>query len=129
LRLITNAIKHAFLNRQSGNIYITVENTSTVENASPTNEPQSDLLDSSSATLVNASVEVPLKQPPCKYVLTVQDDGIGISEDLDIANLKSLGLKIAFDLALQLRGKLELSRLNGTRFQLLFSELNYRKRL
>jgi two-component sensor histidine kinase len=60
--------------------------------------------------------------------LTVQDNGVGIPAAVKLENLRSLGLKIAYDLALQLEGNLELDRSSGTRFQLTFVEQQYRNR-
>ncbi|MBD3884874.1 PAS domain S-box protein [Phormidium tenue FACHB-886] len=110
--LVTNAIKHAFVNRQSGYIYIKLRYTA---------EPN---LTQRSPRLL-ASLK-PNRSVPY-YILSIEDDGIGMP-DLDLQNPKSLGLRIAFDLAQQLRGRLELDRHNGTRFQLIFSELKYCKR-
>jgi two-component sensor histidine kinase len=61
--------------------------------------------------------------------LTIQDDGVGLPTDLAINQLSSLGLKIVYDLVLQLQGELILTRSQGTTFQLIFSELQYRRRL
>lgn len=121
--LLTNAIKHAFPNGH-GEVCITLERRS-ASIAAPS-EPSlraSDRLPSQpSATPASQR-----SQSDC-YVLTIQDNGVGIPENLDLKHLKSLGLKIAHDLALQLRGSLELQRTPGTRFQLTFSALKYRKR-
>ena len=57
-----------------------------------------------------------------KVNLAVIDDGIGIPEDLDTRNRKSLGLEIVEILARQLRGTWELKREAGTVFRLSFPE-------
>jgi len=118
--LVTNAIKHAFPDDQTGTVSITFEQLLPL-NSEPT-ASRSLAAQNSAGDFQQSSAS------PC-YVLTIQDDGVGIPVDLDLKQLKSLGLKIAYDLALQLRGTLELERTSGTRFQLTFSPLEYRKRL
>lgn len=101
--LITNAIKHAFPNRRSGEIRLTLQSVTSPDSpVSPQSTP--------------------------RYRLCIADNGIGLPPTLDLKNLKSLGLRIADDLAQQLRGTLELNCSQGTQFQLIFSELKYRKR-
>jgi two-component sensor histidine kinase len=117
--LITNAIKHAFPNEQDGEVCIMLEQLS--QAVSPPYTPEF-ALQGHSISRNQGFSSIP------RYVLTVQDNGIGIPHALDLKNLKSLGLKITYDLALQLRGTLELQRINGTRFRLFFSPLGYCKR-
>ncbi len=50
------------------------------------------------------------------FVLTVSDNGIGISENIDIRKLGSLGLNLVASLVEQLDGELELKRNYGTEF-------------
>ena len=55
--------------------------------------------------------------------LTVSDDGIGIPEEMDIQETKSLGLQLVHILAEdQLEGTLELDRDGGTAFRIRFKE-------
>lgn len=115
--LVTNAIKHAFPNGRCGEIRIALT-------AADTALQPGRCLSAAESDLVPAE---PPKQP-CQYVLTVQDNGVGMPVDFDITALHSLGLKIAYDLTLQLRGVLKLDQTEGTRFQLTFSELKYHKR-
>ncbi|MEH1939837.1 MAG: histidine kinase dimerization/phosphoacceptor domain -containing protein [Nostoc sp.] len=119
--LITNAIKHGFPDERKGEIYITLEEVLPPESQLPNV--------STSSTFQDAPP--PKKTPPqahSQYILTIQDSGVGIPESLNLKKLKSLGLKIAYDLTLQLEGKLELERSNGTLFRLTFSALEYGKR-
>jgi PAS domain S-box-containing protein len=62
------------------------------------------------------------------YVLTIQDDGIGLSGDLYIENVKSLGLMLVNALVNQLDGKIEVKIDNGTKFIITFKELHYNER-
>jgi PAS domain S-box-containing protein len=55
------------------------------------------------------------------FILVVSDNGVGISEDLDIENLDSLGLQLVTSLVDQLEGELELNRNNGTEFIIRFT--------
>jgi PAS domain S-box-containing protein len=108
--LVTNAIKHAFPNRRTGEIRITLRQLPTLV--------KPDTIKS----------EYSLLNLPVHYVLEIADNGVGIPVDLDLNTLSSIGLKITYDLATQLRGTLELDCSKGTRFQLTFSELQYRRR-
>jgi two-component system CheB/CheR fusion protein len=56
------------------------------------------------------------------FVLTVKDDGIGISEDFDINKSDSFGMKIVTSLVMQIRGKLEINRDSGTAFVIKFKD-------
>ncbi|MBI5632347.1 MAG: PAS domain S-box protein [Nitrospirae bacterium] len=64
------------------------------------------------------------------FEMTVQDNGIGMPEDLDLKGVKTLGLYLVTTLAEhQLQGTIELNRTNGTGFRIRFRELKYKKRL
>jgi PAS domain S-box-containing protein len=54
------------------------------------------------------------------YILTVGDDGIGLPENFDYRNTKSLGLRLVCNLTEQLDGELELKQAKGTLFQITF---------
>lgn len=54
--------------------------------------------------------------------LEVCDNGVGISEDIDIAKTESLGLQLVTMLTEQLSGTLELDRHAGTRFKIMFKQ-------
>jgi len=55
-----------------------------------------------------------------KYILTLQDNGIGLPEDLNLEKTKSLGLRLINSLVSQLNGKLEVTSINGTSFKITF---------
>ncbi|WP_410508800.1 PAS domain S-box protein [Methanosarcina hadiensis] len=54
------------------------------------------------------------------FILTVSDDGKGISKDMDPENIESLGLKLVNILVEQLDGNIELNRNHGTEFRISF---------
>lgn len=98
--LLSNSLKYAFPEGRSGRIFIDLKKTTA-----------GDKVDS-------------------EYELTVSDDGIGLSEDIDIRDTKSLGLQLVTNLTMhQLRGNVELQRSGGTAFFIRFKELKYHERL
>lgn len=64
-----------------------------------------------------------------KFKLVVRDNGIGLPEDFDIKNTKSLGIQIVTLLVDQLGGILEFKSNGGTVFSIEFEELKYKKRI
>lgn len=59
-----------------------------------------------------------------KFMLAVQDNGVGFPEDLDFQNTESLGLELVCIFVEQLEGEIELIREPGTTFKITFSELD-----
>jgi PAS domain S-box-containing protein len=55
-----------------------------------------------------------------KYILTVADDGIGIPENIDLENTKTLGLQLVNTLVKQLYGSIDIYRDTGTLFKIVF---------
>ncbi len=76
--LISNSIKHAFKDRENGEVVVKLSN-------------ENDM-----------------------YTITVQDNGVGFPEDIDIENSDSLGLQLVTSLTTQMGGKLEIKSQNGT---------------
>ncbi len=65
-----------------------------------------------------------------KFELTVNDDGIGVPEDLDIRNIDTMGLSLVQVLAEhQLDGKITLNRTEGTQFNINFKRAAYKPRI
>jgi two-component system, sensor histidine kinase PdtaS len=56
--------------------------------------------------------------PDGQVLLTVEDDGVGIPDDLDLNQTASLGLQLVMLLTDQIGGKMEVQRSNPTRFAL-----------
>ncbi len=62
--------------------------------------------------------------------LLVADDGVGIPENLDLEDTKTLGLHLVTNLVNhQLRGELEIRRSAGTLCRISFSKIDYKERL
>jgi two-component sensor histidine kinase len=57
-----------------------------------------------------------------KLHLIIQDDGIGIPEDIDFHSTNSLGLRLVRILTQQLRASLQVSSTSGTSFHFTFQE-------
>lgn len=58
--------------------------------------------------------------PNGRYAFTISDDGIGLPQNMDIAEPGTLGLQLIDDLAHQLHGELSISRHPGTTFMITF---------
>ncbi|MBA4384942.1 MAG: hypothetical protein C0410_09415 [Anaerolinea sp.] len=62
------------------------------------------------------------------FRLIVSDNGIGLPNNIDPHNTKTLGLQLVNLLVEQLNGTMKIVRRNGTQFHITFSEINYKKR-
>lgn len=60
--------------------------------------------------------------------LTVADNGIGMPADTNFGSSESLGLKLVTILTNQIDGELEMDRSEGTKIQIRFKEIRYKKR-
>ena len=59
------------------------------------------------------------------YNLTITDNGIGFSKQLDFKNTKSLGLKLIHNLARQLKGSVErIHTEKGTKYAIIFQDID-----
>lgn len=56
------------------------------------------------------------------FCLIVRDNGVGLPPELDIKKSTSLGLKLVYNLAKQLKGRIEVKNLNGTYFKIKFPD-------
>jgi len=101
--LISNSLKYAFPDREKGEIQIKFHKDENGENGSIIEESKSKDYKSTS------------------FILTISDNGVGISEELDIKELDSLGLQLVTFLVDQLDGELELKKGNGTEFIIRFT--------
>jgi len=100
--LVSNSLKHAFAERDSGEISISLKRDE------------------------NGSVE----NPDEYFLLDVRDNGVGFPEALDFMDTDSLGLQLVVTLVDQIEGSIELDTSNGgTEFCIRFKELKYRTKL
>lgn len=64
------------------------------------------------------------------YLLRVVDNGVGLPDDLDIRQTRSLGLQLVINLTEnQLQGRVEVQRGEGVAYLVAFREINYARRL
>ena len=75
------------------------------------------------------TITIQLKSLPEKIEITISDDGIGITEDINIENPETLGLQLVKNLVRQIDGEIELGRNHGTEFKIKFKELEYKERI
>ncbi|QUH22290.1 sensor histidine kinase [Methanobacterium alkalithermotolerans] len=59
------------------------------------------------------------------FILNVSDDGIGIPEEVDVENTKSLGLQLVNSLTEQINGQLTVNRKDPTEFNIKFQEISF----
>jgi len=107
--LVSNSLKHAFIEEDRGRIYINLRREKNGER-------------------INSREES--KYKGCKstsFILKVSDDGIGIPKSIDLENPKSLGIQLVTTLVDQLAGKLELKRSNETKFTIRFTVTEKRR--
>jgi two-component sensor histidine kinase len=70
----------------------------------------------------NGVINISLKTNDNKnYILIIQDNGIGLSDDFDPYENSSLGIKLMYGLSDDIRGKFQISSENGTKITLGFT--------
>lgn len=66
-------------------------------------------------------INIRMQSEDSRVVLTVQDNGIGFPESIDLTNLKSMGLKLVNILVRQMNGKIDMQVDSGTTWTITFS--------
>jgi glucose-6-phosphate-specific signal transduction histidine kinase len=94
--LVSNSLKHAFPEKDKGEIQINLYTEEVRENNTERSKSKT-------------------------FTLTISDNGIGIPEDIDIVDLDSLGIQLIITLIEQLDGELKLKRNKGTMFIIKFT--------
>jgi len=100
--LVSNSLKHAFVDRDNGQIQIKL-----------CKEESSECKD-------NIAGSKQEKFQSTSFILRVSDNGVGMPEDFDLENPTSLGMQLVTTLIDQLEGKFELKKNNGTEFNIKF---------
>ena len=77
----------------------------------------------------NGKMRVSLKRHYNNYELTISDNGIGFPEDIDFRNTNSLGLQLVNTLVEQIDGEITLDYIQGTKFTIIFKEMEYKERI
>jgi PAS domain S-box-containing protein len=72
---------------------------------------------------------VSLKSGDEYYELIIGDNGIGLPEEFDMDNIKTLGLMLVYSLTEQIDGKISINNDNGTRYTIIFKESIYKERI
>jgi len=61
-----------------------------------------------------------------QFILTISDNGVGLSENFDFRNTSSLGLQLVCRLTKQLEASIELNRSHGTQYKISFRNPKHR---
>ena len=75
----------------------------------------------------DGSISIELHKKNNRYRLKIGDTGSGISKDIDYKNTKTLGLQLVNMFVQQLKGEIELNRVHGTHFTIIFPEKTKKK--
>lgn len=62
-------------------------------------------------------------------MLRVNDNGIGLPQDIDFHKTDTLGIQLINNLVKQIDGTIELNKTGGTSFTIRFQELKYKERI
>ena len=100
--LVSNSLKHAFLGRDEGKIYIELRREEDGEFTNRRDESKCEGFKSTS------------------FILKVSDDGVGIPKGINLKNPNSLGMQLITTLVDQLDGELKLKEHNKTEFAIKF---------
>ena len=74
-------------------------------------------------------VTIDMEYKNTNYFLTVSDNGVGISKDVDTGNSNTLGMQLIKTLLVQLNAEMVLNNENGTSFSIVFSNIDYKERI
>ena len=77
----------------------------------------------------NGIIKIELNQVEDQFKLVISDNGVGMPSHIKPENTETLGLQLVNSLVDQLEGTLEIDRQQGTKFTIIFSELNYKERI
>jgi len=115
--LVSNSLKHAFSEGESGEISICLKKEENGKN----NDRGTGKVDTGTESKIGA--------PGKCFSLIVRDNGKGFPEEIDFRETDSLGLQLVVSLVDQIEGSIELNTGGGTEFRIRFRELKYRQKL
>ena len=78
---------------------------------------------------MKGEIIVSLKSKKDTYQLCISDNGIGLPEDINFNNIKTLGLLLVNSLTEQIDGEVTIYREHGTQYKITFKELIYNERI
>jgi PAS domain S-box-containing protein len=78
---------------------------------------------------MKGEIIVSLKSKNDSYQLCISDNGIGLPEDINFDNIKTLGILLVNTLTEQIDGKVTIYRDPGTRYEISFKEQIYKERI
>jgi PAS domain S-box-containing protein len=78
---------------------------------------------------MNGEIVISLKSEKNNYHLCICDNGIGLPEDINFSNIKTLGLLLVNSLTQQIDGEITIKRSHGTKFIVIFKEQEYQERV
>ena len=77
----------------------------------------------------NGIIKIELNQIEDHFKLVVLDNGVGLPPHIQPEKTETLGLQLVNNLVNQLEGTIEIDRSHGTKFTIIFTELNYKERI
>ncbi len=75
------------------------------------------------------TIDISLKSVDNIFILIIADNGVGLPENINPEDTKTLGLQLVNNLVDQLEGIIEISKNEGTAFKIKFKEVIYKKRI
>jgi two-component sensor histidine kinase len=125
--LVSNSLKHAFVNQKEGEIYIELYSNELYKEYTPIDASSEDQIPKNPQTnpgiIINKETNKLTRIAESregKLVLIVRDNGIGFPKELDFRNTNSLGLQLVTALVEQLEGSIKLDITKGTKFEIRF---------
>ena len=74
-------------------------------------------------------IKIELHSDENSFNLMVSDNGVGIPNNIDTEKSDTFGMQLIKYLTKQLKGTMELDKSNGTKYNLIFNELEYKDRV
>ena len=76
----------------------------------------------------NGEIIVSLESEEDNYKLCISDNGIGLPENINFNNIRTLGLLLVNTLTEQIDGEINIKRGHGTKYEIMFKEQEYKER-